>query len=224
MATKEIKITGLPIKKVAIALVGDTDLILCKKARSFEREQIFIQSHPKGTKVPAEYQQPYNLWERLITSVHWLNPIEFHDDNHELYTEEEWKRYMETNKPCILGKAFKDSLTETFKSFGFKEATKKNGTDFARTINISNINPISFAEVGYDQHLAVSNAIGNPNVITQQNVFRGWSCTIEIKYLERVLPLDTICELIQASGEFIGIGSRRGEGYGKYHIESIKEI
>lgn len=221
-ADKEITITGLTINKVTLTLVGDTELILCKKARSFELGEIFRQSHPKGTKMPDKLQQPYNMWERLITSIHWLNPIVFHDDDNSLYSEEEWKSYMENNKPCVLGKAFKDSMAEAFKSFGFKEATGKNGTDFVRSINISNLNPITFAEVRYDQHLAVANSMGNPNVITQQNEFHGWSCEIEIKYLERVLPLETICEVINASGEFIGIGSRRGEGYGRYHIESIK--
>ena len=149
---KNIELTSLPIKSVTFTLVGDTDLILCKKARSFERQEIFKQSHPKGTKIPSEYQQPYCLWERLITSIHWLNPIEFHDDNHELYTEEEWRSYMQNNKPCILGKAFKDSMKEAFISCGFKESTGKNGTDYMRTTRISEINPITFADAGYDPY------------------------------------------------------------------------
>lgn len=219
---KEITITELPIKKVTFTLVGDTDLILCKKARSFERQEIFKQSHPKGTKIPAEYQQPYSLWERLITSIHWLNPIEFHDDNHELYTEEEWKHYMETNKPCIIGKAFKDSMKEAFISCGFKESTGKNGTDYMRTTRISEINPISFVQAGYDQHLAMTSGLSRVNVLTQQNVFNGWTCDITITFLESAIPLSTITELLTAAGTFIGIGSRRGEGYGRYHISSIR--
>ena len=219
---KVIELTELPIKKVTVTLVGDTDLILCKKARSFELAEIFKQTHPKGTKMPPELQQPYCLWERLITSIHWLNPIEFHDMDHTLYTEEEWKNYMETNKPVILGKAFKDSMAEAFKSCGFKDATGKNGTDFIRTIVISKVNPISFAQAGYDQHLAVANQLGNPNVICQQNVFSGWRCEIDITYLENVIPLSTLLEVIRATGTFIGVGSRRGEEFGRYHIESVK--
>lgn len=220
--TKTIELTSLPIRKVTVSLVGDTDLILCKKPRSFERLEIFKQSHPKGTKIPPEYQQPYNMWERLITSVHWLKPIQFHDEDNELYTEEEWKHYMETNKPCILGKAFKDSMKEAFISCGFKESTGKNGTDYMRTTVISEINPISFADVGYDQHLVMTSGLSRVNVLTQQNVFHGWRCDIEVTFLESAIPLSTICELITAAGTFIGVGSRSGEGYGRYHIEEVK--
>ena len=67
--------------RMLVTIQGDTDLILCKKSRSYEREEVFKQSHPKGTKIPAEYQQAYNLWEKLITSIHWENPITFHDED-----------------------------------------------------------------------------------------------------------------------------------------------
>ena len=99
---------------------------------------------------------------------------------------------------------------------------EKNGTDFVRTIVISKVNPISFAQAGYDQHLAVANQPGNPNVISQQNVFSGWRCEIDITYLENVIPLSTLLEVIRATGTFIGVGSRRGEEFGRYHIESVK--
>lgn len=218
----DISISELPIRTVTFTLIGDSDLILCKKARSFEQAEIFKQSNPKGTKIPPKYQQPYNMWERLITSLHWLNPIEFHDEDHSLYSEDEWRHYMETNKPCILGKAFKDSMKEAFISCGFKESTGKNGTDYMRTTSISGINPISFQEAGYDQHLAMTSGLSRVNVLTQQNVFRNWSCDVTITFLETAIPLSTITELLVAAGTFIGIGSRRGEGYGRYHIAEIK--
>lgn len=221
-ATNVISIEELPIKKVAITLAGDSDLILCKKARSFEREEIFKQSHPKGTKIPAEYQQNYCRWEKLITSVHWLKPIEFHDEDNELYTEEEWKKYMMENTPCILGKAFKDSMKEAFISCGFKESTGKNGTDYVRTTSISELNPVTFVEAGWDEHLAMTDGLNKKNVLTVQNVFKEWKCIIELTYLESALPLSTICSLLTAAGAFIGVGARRGEGYGRYHIEDIQ--
>ena len=71
----QIQLGEIKVKKMIVTIVGDSDLILCKKARSYEREEIFKQSHPKGTKIPAELQQPYNMWEKLITSIHWLNSI-----------------------------------------------------------------------------------------------------------------------------------------------------
>lgn len=219
--SKKMNVNPVKVKRMSVSIVGDTDLILCSKARSYEREEIFKQSHPKGTKIPAEYQQDYNLWEKLITSIHWLHPIEFHDDDYSKYTEEEWRRYLETNSPCILGKAFKDSLAEGFKSFGYKDSTGRDGTDLKRTISIRPIIPISFAEAGYDQHLAQTSGLSRTNVLTQQNVFHGWSADVEIAYLETCFPKETILELFNAVGQMIGVGARRKEEYGRYHVESV---
>lgn len=208
-------------KVMRVHIVGDSDLILCAKSRSYIREEVFKQSHPKGTKIPSEYQQDYNLWEKLITSIHWQNPIEFHDDDYSKYTEEEWTRYMKENSPCILGKAFQDSLKEAFISCGFKDSTGKAGTDFKRTISFKPITPIKFAEAGYDQHLAQTSGLSRTNVLTQQNVFSGWSADVEVTYLQIAFPKETILDLFATAGSFIGIGARRGEGYGRYHIEHV---
>lgn len=225
MSEKKVEtITLSKAKKgsMQVTICGTSDLVLCAKARSYEREEVFKQSHPKGTKIPAEYQQAYNLWEKLITSIHWEKPIEYHDDDYSKYTEEEWTRYMRENAPCILGKAFQDSIKEAFISCGYKDSTGKAGTDFKRTISFSTKNPITFAQAGYDQHLAQTSGLSRTNVLTQQNVFTGWKCTLTVNYLESAFPKETILDLINTAGEFIGIGSRRGEGYGRYHIENIE--
>ena len=230
MATKPTKATEdilrldeIKTSRMIVPLVGDGTLILCAKSRSYEREEIFKQSHPKGTKIPAEFQQPYCVWEKLITSIHWLNPITFHDDDYSKYTEEEWHNYMnpEVNRPCILGKAFQDSLKEAFISCGFKESTGKAGSDFKRTISFKPLNPITFAVSGYDQHLAQTSGLSRTNVLTQQNTFMGWRCDVEVSYLETAFPKGTILELFQMAGTYIGIGARRGEGYGRYHIDTV---
>lgn len=209
------------VSTLNITLVGESDLILCKKARSYELFEVFRQSHVKGTKIPAKLQQPYNMWECLITSIHWMNPIEFHDDDISLYSEEEWKNYMENNQPFILGKAFKDSFKEAFISCGFKTGTGKNGTDFLRTTKFRQKNPVSFVEATYDQHLAMTSGLSKTNVLTQQNVFKGWTCELEITFLESEMPRETLIDLIRTAGIFIGIGSRRGEEYGRYTIGEV---
>lgn len=210
------------IVTLEIDIVGDSDLILCKKARSYELPEIFKQSHPKGTEMPEMYLQPYNMWEKLITSIHWLKPIEFHDEDWALYTEEEWQKYMRENSPCILGKAFKDSLGEAFISLGFKDSTGKNATDFKRCTEFKQICPITFVKAGYDQHLAMTSGLSRTNVLTQQNVFNGWKCTVEVELFTPTLPVETFKSMFEASGKFIGIGSRRSEGYGRYHIEEVR--
>lgn len=222
--TKTEVITLNPIKMstFTVHIEGTSDLILCKKARSFELPEIFKQSHPKGTQIPAELNQPYNLWEKLITGIHWEKPITFHDDDWSLYSGEEWKDYMQNNRPCLLGKAFQDAMKEAFISCGFKESTGKAGTDFKRTISIASIVPVSFGEAGYSQHLAQTSGLSRVNVITQQNVLHDWRCDVQVSALESAFPKQTIIELFNMAGTFIGVGSRRGEGYGRFHVTEVK--
>lgn len=222
--TKETVITLNPIKTstFTVCIEGTSDLILCKKARSFELSEIFKQSHPKGTQMPAELSQPYNLWEKLITSIHWQKPITFHDDDWSLYTEEEWNDYMTNNRPLILGKAFQDSLKEAFISCGFKENTGKAGTDFRRTVSIAPTIPIEFGGVVADEHLAMTSGLSRVNVLTQANVFSNWKAEIPITSLESAFPKQTIIELFNMAGTFIGVGARRGEGYGRYEVKEVR--
>lgn len=215
-----VVITQAKVMSLNVHIEGTSDLHLCKKARSFELPEIFKQSHPKGTQIPAELQQPYNLWEKLITGIHWEKPITFHDDDWSLYTEEEWTEYMQNNRPCLLGKAFQDSMKEAFISCGFKESTGKAGTDFKRTISVASIVPVGFEEAGYSQHLAKANDARGTNVITQQNVLHNWYCDVHIDALETAFPKETIISLLNTAGTFIGVGSRRGEGYGRFKVTS----
>ena len=215
---KTVTIAQAKIMSFNVHIEGTSDLHLCKKARSFELAEIFKQSHPKGTQMPAYLTQDYNLWEKLITGIHWEHPITFHDDDWSLYTEEEWTDYMTNNRPCLLGKAFQDSMKEAFISCGFKESTGKAGTDFKRTISIASIVPVGFQEAGYSQHLAKANDMRGTNVITQQNILHNWYCDVHIDALESAFPMETIINLLNTAGMFIGVGSRRGEGYGRFKV------
>lgn len=144
MKEKEIKIEPLKETKLNIQLIGDTDLILHGRSRYYLQSEIWKQSHPKGAEPPAIYKQNKNEWEALITSIHWLNPITYHDEDISLYSEEEWKDYMQNNKPCIQGIAFYKSFAESFVTF-FKDSIKKNGTDVKRAINMDkSMYPINF--------------------------------------------------------------------------------
>jgi len=224
MATKNIHIE--PIKKthLLVELIGDTDLILHKKARSFERAEVWKQAHDKGLSLPQIYSQSKNPWEVFITTITWLHPIEFHDDDWSLYTQEEWQKYMNENSPCILANAFYGSFAECFKTF-FKEKTGKAGTDFRRAINIPNtLTPIKFEGVNCEEKLVPNGGISNTNVLCQQNVFSGWRCELEVTVADMVFPYETVLSVIQAAGEFVGIGTQRKNGHGRYHIGTVKFI
>ena len=72
---KAISIENIKETRLVVELIGDSDLILHKKSRSFERQEIFKQSHEKGTKIPKDYMQSKNIWEGLITGLTWEKPI-----------------------------------------------------------------------------------------------------------------------------------------------------
>lgn len=215
-----------PIKKtlLKVELIGTSDLILNKKARSYELSEVWKQTHPKGTKMPKRYEQAYNLWEHLITSVTWDKPIQFFDEDYSKYTEEMWRDLMENNAPCILSNAFIGGMAEAFKTFGFKEGTGKAGTDLKRSIIFTKPkNPIKFATVGYEQKLVPNNGINKTNVVAQYNVFSGWTCIIEIACADIVFPETTIIDLLATTGEFIGVGTQRKNGFGHWKIGNIEK-
>lgn len=226
MAKKEeITIEAARTETLRMKLVGDEELVLCGKARSYEIPEIFKQSHPKGTKLPDKYNQPFCLWEKLITSIHWEKPVVFHDDDYTLYTEEEWHGYLKNNRPCILAKAWTESFKEAFISCGFKDSTGKSGADLRRTVSIAHrLTPVSFAEAYYDMHLVPNNTMAHTNVLNVPTCFRGWTCEIDVNFLKVAFPRETIIEMVQTAGQFIGIGSRRGDGFGRYHVEEVKIV
>lgn len=226
---KESKNTTISIDAVqqtilTVELVGTSPLILNKKARSYERMEIFKQTNPKGTVIPKKYDQPYCMWERLITSLTWRDPIVLHDDDYSLYTEDEWRHYMQTNAPCILQNALVGAMAETFKTFGFKDSTGKAGTDFKRAVNFTSPKfPIKFETAMYEQKLIPNNGINKTNVVGQYNVFQNWRCEVQLVCADIVFPAETLIELISTTGKFVGVGTQRKNGYGRWEIGEVRK-
>lgn len=217
---KTIKITPIKENIITLDIVGDSDLILHKKSRLYELGQVWAQNQPKGTELPERFQGK-NKWEQFITSITWEKPIVFHDDDVNLYTEEEWHDYMTNNRPCILSQAFSKSFQEAFKTFGFKDSTKKAGTDFQRALNFDgNKIPVDFTSVVYESKLVPNTGINKSNVVCNQNIFSGWRCRITLRMPEKVFPIETVVSVVSTAGRYIGVGSQRKNGYGRYHIEN----
>lgn len=217
---KTIKITPIKENIITLDIVGDSDLILHKKSRLYELGQVWAQNQPKGTELPERFQGK-NKWEQFITTITWEKPITFHDDDVSLYSEEEWNDYMTNNRPCILTQAFGKSFQEAFKTFGFKDSTKKAGTDFQRALNFDgNKIPVNFSSVTYESKLVPNTGINKSNVVCNQNIFSGWNCQITLRMPEKVFPIETVVSVVSTAGRYIGVGSQRKNGYGRYHIEN----
>lgn len=221
---KNIKIEPIKETTMSVKLVGDTDLILNGRSRQYVMSEVWKQSHDKGSEMPAIYRQSKNMWEQRITSIHWKNPIEYHDDDISLYTEEEWNKYMNENQPCILAMAFAKSFKECFLTF-FRDSTGKKGTDLSRALNMGgSVFPIDFASVRIEDSIVPTTGLGSTSVISSVNVFSGWSCEIVVSCADIVFPPETLVSIINTAGKYIGIGTQRSNGFGRYHIETIKAV
>ena len=189
---KNIKIEPIKETTMSVKLVGDTDLILNGRSRQYVMSEVWKQSHDKGSEMPAIYRQSKNMWEQRITSIHWKNPIEYHDDDISLYTEEEWNKYMNENQPCILAMAFAKSFKECFLTF-FRDSTGKKGTDLSRALNMGgSVFPIDFVSVRIEDSIVPTTGLGSTSVISSVNVFSGWSCEIVVSCADIVFPPETL--------------------------------
>lgn len=221
---KKINIEPIRETTMQITLVGDTDLILNGRGRYYLQSEVWKQSHDKGSDMPDIFKQSKNLWEQRITSIHWKNPIEFHDEDISLYSEEEWNRYMKENQPCILTMAFAKSFKEAFITF-FRDSTGKKGTDLSRALNMGGtIVPITFSEVRIEDSIVPTTGISQSSVIASVNVFSGWKCEIIVSCADVVFPAETIISIINTAGKYIGIGTQRGNGFGRYHVADVKAV
>lgn len=215
---KSFTIEPLKETTLRLELIGDTDLILHKRSRYYEQAECWKQAHDKGTKMPEIYNQSKNIWEGLITGIHWEKPITFHDEDISLYTQEEWESYMKDNRPCILTQAFKKAFTETFITF-FKDSTGKKGTDIKRSLSMAgSICPVTFSGVEVVSNIVPTSGISASPVLCSSNVFHNWRTTIEVSCPDIVFPHETVLQLIETSGKYIGIGTQRANGNGRYHI------
>jgi len=216
--SKTFTIEPLKETTLKLELIGDTDLILHKRSRYYEQAECWKQAHDKGTKMPEIYNQSKNIWEGLITGIHWEKPIEFHDEDISLYTQEEWESYMKYNRPCILTQAFKKAFTETFITF-FKDSTGKKGTDIKRSLSMAgSICPVTFSDVEVVSNIVPTSGISASPVLCSSNVFHNWRTIIEVSCPDIVFPHETVLQLIETSGKYIGIGTQRANGNGRYHI------
>ena len=202
-----IELKPLGNKFMEVTIVGDGDLVLNKMNDVTVRELV------DKRKNKAKDLEKVNVWEQIITSMHWKNGKP--DD----FSEEGLARALAENAPCITGFAFKKSFGDAV----VRNEIDKYKTKFDAGVNIvGDLHPIKFAEHFVDEKL-MSPKKGSP-VLTYLNRFTGWSCTFTVSYMENVYSAEQIINIINLAGFGLGIGSGRSSGYGRYHVESIRAV
>lgn len=207
--TEVIEVKEIVAKTASITIVGDSDLVLNKMNDVITR-QLTDQRKDK-----AKSLEKPDMWESIITSIHWLNgkPIEFSEEN----LIENLK--PEVNAPCITAFGLKKSFGDAV----VRNEIDKYKTKFDASLNVygkgDGLIPITFTTHSIDEKL-MSPKKGSP-ILVHLNRFSGWSATFNISYLENVYGIEQIANIINMAGFGIGIGSGRSSGYGRYHIADI---
>lgn len=209
MKTETIELKPLGNKFMEVTIVGDSDLVLNKM------NDVNAKSLIDKRKDKAKDTTKPNMWEEIITAMHWKNgkPTDF--------SEEGLTKALKENAPCItdfgLKKSFGDAVV--------RAEIDKYKTKFDANVNLVNkggLVPIKFAEHFIDEKL-MSPKKGSP-VLVHLNRFSGWSAVITISYMENVYSAEQIINIINLAGFGLGIGSGRTSGFGRYHVEEVKAV
>lgn len=207
---KETTITIKPIEinTMRITVEGDSDLIL-NRMNKRTVEMLTDQRKDKGKTI-----REANVWEDVITSMHWRDPLP------DQYDEKTLERLLKENAPCISAFGLKKSFGQAV----VRNEIDKYSTKFDASVNIvapGNLIPISFAEHYVDEKL-MSPKRGAP-VLSRQNRFTGWKATFTVQYMDGgSYSAEQIVQVINLAGFGLGIGSGRTSGYGRYHVIGVE--
>ena len=207
---RDIKIQNVPTKTARIYIEGDSDLVL-NKMNARNTRILTADDRKKLKQVP-------NIWEDIITAIHWRDPLPMQDTYLES-DEEMLHRLLKENAPCITAFGLKKSFGQAV----VRNEIDKFSTKFDVSVNIvghMGLVPITFNEYQIDTRL-MSPQRGAP-VTVRLSHFIGWKADFMIKFSEHVYSLDEIVSVINIAGFGIGIGSGRTSGYGRYHVTDVE--
>lgn len=203
---KTIKINKIEPKEIILTIIGDSDLVL-NKMNDVTANKLIGERKDQAKKLEKS-----NVWEEVITSMHWLN------GKPEVMSEQSLKECLnpDNNAPCIT--AF--GLTKSFCDAVVRNDIDKYSTKFKANVNIfgngDGLVPVKFAQHYLDEKL-MSPKKGAP-VLARLNRFSGWQASFSVSFIENVYSLEQIINIINLAGFGIGIGSGRNSGYGRYHV------
>ena len=200
-------VNKINVSRTKITIIGDGDLCLNKM------NDVAARILTDQRKDKAKTLNKPNMWEEVITALHWR------DGKPKDFSEEGLYRALNENAPCISAFGLKKSWGDAV----VRNAIDKYKTKFDASINIistGGVVPIKFSNYTLDEKL-MSPKKGSP-VLVHISRFSGWSAEVEIAFTENTYSLEQIVNIINLAGFGIGIGSGRSSGYGRYHVETVE--
>lgn len=209
MKTEVIELKPLGVREMEVTIVGDGDLVL-NKMNDINKKELIDKRKNKA----RDTEKP-NMWEGVITSIHWR------DGKPSDMSEDGLRKALEENAPCITSFGLKKSFGDAV----VRNEIDKYKTKFDAGVNVvakGGLVPIKFSEHFLDEKL-MSPKKGSP-VLVYLNRFSGWSATFTVSYMESVYSAEQIINIINLAGFGLGIGSGRTSGFGRYHVEEVVAI
>lgn len=216
-----ITLQPINVQHGIICIQGSSDLVLNKMNASNTRQLIAQDRKAQG----VWEAQHKNVWEDIITAIHWRDPLPIKGDNSDgLATNRECSEEMmmwllENNAPCITAFGLKKSWGQAV----VRQEIDKYSTKFDCAVNIvspGGLIPITFAEWRIDERLMTPKK-GAP-ITTRLSHFVGWSAEVPIEFTTNVFNQTAIATAVNYAGFSIGIGSGRTSGYGRYSIVDFR--
>lgn len=214
-----IEIKPIHVLERIITIEGDTDITLNKMNKPTERD---LTESRKGK---AKEKKDVNIWECIITSLHWLIPLEQCDidQNPDNWDAETMHWLLENNKPCISAFGMKKSLGQAVT----RNEIDTYATKLEASVNVvgaettDGLIPIDFVEWHLDEKLMQPQR-GAP-ILARINRFSEWKASFKIRYIEGgKYSLEQLVNIINLAGFGIGIGSGRKSDYGRYHVVDVR--
>lgn len=205
-----IEVKPIEVKHAQIFIEGDSDLVLNRMNYRNSRS-LLAEDRKKIREVP-------NVWEDIITAIHWRDGIPCSDTYKEC-TEELLHKMLNENAPCITAFGLKKSFDQAV----VRNEIDKFATKFDNAVNViapRGLVPVQFAQWTLDERL-MSPKRGAP-VTVRISHFEGWKANFRIDYTDHVYSLEQIVNIINLAGFGLGIGSGRTSGYGRYHVVDVK--
>lgn len=205
----ELKDMRNATKTAIITIEGDGDIVL-HKMNARDTRTLTAEDRKKIREVP-------NVWEDIITSIHWRDGIPT-NDTYKDCDEAMMNKLLSENAPCITAFGLKKSFGQAV----VRNEIDKYATKFDNAVNVvadKGLVPIEFAEWSLDERL-MSPKKGSP-ITVRLNHFGGWRASFRIDYTDHVFSLEQIVNIINLAGFGLGIGSGRSSGYGRYHVVAV---
>lgn len=203
-----IELKPINPKTITVTIEGTSDLVLNKM------NDPTAKALTDARKDKAKNLEKPNVWEQIITAIHWLKgkPTDM--------TEAGLQDALVNNAPCITAFGLKKSFADAV----VRNEISQYATKFNASVNVigqgDNLVPIKFAEYHIDEKL-MSPKKGAP-VLVHLSRFSGWTADITISFMDTVYSEEQILNIINLAGFGLGIGSGRSSGYGRYKVVGVK--